>query len=99
ALAELVLLLVHDDGVVLADQEGRDAAMAGVRVGLGVDGEEVGVAAVGDEALRAVEDVLVALLDGLRAHARDVGAGVGLGEAERGELELTRELLEELLLD
>jgi hypothetical protein len=60
--------------------------VAGVLVGLGVDRVPVGVAAVGDEALRAVDDVLVALADGGRAHARDVGAGVGLGQAERGEL-------------
>jgi hypothetical protein len=61
-LTHLVLLLVHDHRVVLADEEGGDAAMAGIRIGLGVDREPVGVAAVGDEALRAVEDVLVAVL-------------------------------------
>ena len=45
----------------LRHDEGGDAAVAGVLVGLGVDREPVGVAAVGDEALRAVDDVLVAL--------------------------------------
>ena len=64
----------------------RDAAVAGVLVGLGVDRVVVGVAAVGDEALGAVDDVLVALLHGGGAHAGDVGAGVGLGQAEGGEL-------------
>ncbi len=98
-LAHLVLLLVDDDRVVTTDEEGRDAAVAGVRVGLGVDRVPVGVRAVGDEALLAVEDVLVALLDGARAHRRDVGAGARLGEAEGGELRLGGQLAEELGLD
>ena len=72
----------------LGTTKGGDAAMAGVLVGLGVDRVPVGVAAVGDEALRAVDDVLVALPDRGRAHARDVRAGVRLGQAEGGELRL-----------
>src|SRR5204862_2379564 len=51
------------------------------------------------EALRAVDDVLVALADGARAHAGDVRAGVGLGEAEGGELDVVDERLAELALD
>src|SRR3712207_7875905 len=39
-LAHLVFLLVHDHRVVLADEERGDAAVAGVRVGLGVDRED-----------------------------------------------------------
>src|SRR4051794_35935147 len=98
-LAHLVFLLVHDHRVVLAHEEGGDAAMAGVGVGLGVDREPVGVAAVGDEALRAVDDVLVALAHGAGAHARDVGAGIGLGQAERGELRRGQQVVAVLLLD
>ncbi|MGH2846643.1 MAG: hypothetical protein ACRDL0_11610, partial [Thermoleophilaceae bacterium] len=37
AQAHLVLVLVDADGVVAGDQEGGDAAVAGVLVGLGVD--------------------------------------------------------------
>jgi hypothetical protein len=99
ALSELVLLLVNDDTGVARDDEGRDAAVAGVLVGLRVDRVPVGVRAVGDEALGAVDDVLVALLDGGGAHARDVGAGVGLGQAERGELGALGQHAEVLLLD
>ena len=88
AQAHLVLVLVDRDRVVPGDDEGGDAAVAGVLVGLGIDRVPVGVAAVGDEALRAVDHVLVALPDGGRAHARDVGAGVGLGQAEGRELRL-----------
>ena len=56
--------LSTDDTGVAGNHERRDAAVAGVRVGLRVDRVPVGVAAVGDEALRAVDDVLVAALDG-----------------------------------
>ena len=88
-LAHLVLLLVDGDpGEVGVDDEGADPAVAGLGVGLGVDREVVGVGAVGDEALGAVDDVLVALLDGAGLHPGDVGAGVGLGQAEGGELRL-----------
>src|SRR5215218_7586135 len=88
-LSELVLLLVdrHAVEVAIYDERGH-AAVAGLLVGLGVDRVVVGVRAVGDEALRAVDDVLVTLLDGRRLHAGDVGAGVRLGQAERGELRL-----------
>ena len=64
-LAHLVLLLVDaDPGEVGVDDEGADPAVTGLGVGLGVDREVVGVGAVGDEALGAADDVLVALLDG-----------------------------------
>jgi hypothetical protein len=42
--------------------------------------------AVGDVGLRAVDDVLVAVADGARLDAGDVGAGVGLGDAEAEDL-------------
>ena len=59
---------------------------AAVGVGDGEDGVDVGLAAVGDPLLGAVDDVVVAVLDRAGLHARDVGAGVGLGQAERGQL-------------
>src|SRR4051794_41195998 len=73
ALSELVLLLVDRHAVPLAlDDERADALVARVLVGLFVDGVVVGVAAVRDEALRAVQDVLVTLLYRRRSHAPDV---------------------------
>src|SRR5204862_821793 len=81
------------------DDEGADAAMAGLLVGLGVDRVPVGVAAVGDEALRAVEDPAVALADGVGVHARDVGSGVRLGEAEGGQSRLLAQAAEVLALE
>ena len=73
--------------------------VAGVGIGLGVDRVPVGVAAVGDERLGAVDDVLVAPLDGARAHARHVGARVGLGQAERRQLRCLGQHPEVGLLD
>ena len=73
--------------------------MALVRVGLRVDRVPAGVRAVRDEDLGAVDDVLVALLDGPGAHRADVGARLGLRQAEGGELRLLDEHSEELLLD
>jgi hypothetical protein len=54
--------------------------VAGVRIGLGEDGVEVRDPRVRDEALRAVEDVLVALAAGRRPHRSGVGARAGLRE-------------------
>ena len=46
---------------------------------------EVGVDAVGDERLRAVDDVVVAVADRRRAHRREVGADAGLGHGDGGD--------------
>jgi hypothetical protein len=60
----------------------------------GIDGQDqhvhVGDAAVGDERLGAVEDPLVArrVVDGPAAQRAHVGAGVGLADAERSEIDL-----------
>src|SRR5439155_2409343 len=56
------------------DDEGGDAGVAGLGIGLGTDGVEVRDARVRDEPLRAVEDVLVALAPRRRPHRRRVGA-------------------------
>src|SRR5689334_4579196 len=53
-------MLVDADRVVLGHDKSGDAAVARVLVRLGVDRVPVGVAAVGDEALRSVDEVLVA---------------------------------------
>jgi hypothetical protein len=100
ALAELVLLLGDGhSGRVPGDDEGGDALVALVRIGLGVDRVPTGMRAVGDEDLRPVDHVLVALLDGASAHRPDIGAGLRLGETEGGELGLLDQHPEILLLD
>ena len=56
-----------------------------VRIGHGVDHDDVGDRAVGDETLLAVDDVRVALAHRPGLHAEQVGTGVRLGGAERGQ--------------
>ena len=51
------------------------------RIGAREDGVGVRHAGVGDPVLRAVQDVVVAVAHRATAHRRDVGPGVGLGEA------------------
>ncbi|MCY1535761.1 hypothetical protein D9M68_711800 [compost metagenome] len=73
AHAQLVQLLVAGEALEVAfDDEGGHAARAGVDVGLGIDHVGVGVRAVGDPHLVAVEHVAVALLVGAQLHRYDV---------------------------
>ena len=60
----------------------RDALGARARIGLGDHDDQVGVLAVGDEGLRAIEHVAVAGLFRRRAHALQVGAGAGLAHGD-----------------
>ena len=53
-----------------------------VQVGLGIDHVGVGVGAVGDPGLAAVEHIVVAALLGTQLHRHDVGAGVGLAHGQ-----------------
>jgi hypothetical protein len=78
----LEALLAHDAGKVHVDEEEREAVVAGVRVGLRDEHDEVGPVAVRDVRLRAVDDEVVAVPRRPGADAGDVGARVGLGDAE-----------------
>ena len=75
----------REPGRVGLDDERRDARVARVRIGLREDGVELGDAGVRDEALAAVEDVLVAVAPGRRPHRGGVGAGAGLGQRVGGQ--------------
>ena len=80
--AELLLLGTEGDALVaLLDHERRDAAAARLRVGHGHHGVELADAGVGDPALHAVEDPLVAVAHRPRLHGDRVGARLGLGQA------------------
>src|SRR5262249_57223349 len=61
----------------------RHALGPRARIGLRNDDDQVGVLAVGDEGLRAVEHIAVARLLRRRAHALQVGAGAGLAHGDR----------------
>ena len=58
----------------------------------------VGLHDAGHPALRAGEHPVVAVADGLGAHAHDVAAGLRLGEAEAGALLTRRDAAHVLLL-
>ena len=88
----------REAGRVGLDEERRDARVAGVRIGLREDGVEVRDAGVRDEALAAVEDVLVAVADRGRPHRGGVGAGAGFGQRVRGQPLAGRELRQVALL-
>ena len=55
------------------------------RVGAGGDQDQVGAVAVGDERLRAVDDVVVAVADRRGLQVGQVGSAAGLGHRDRGD--------------
>ena len=61
-------------------------------IGLGNDNDEVGVLAVGDEGLGAVEHVAVARFHRGGAHALQIGAGAGLAHGDGADQFAGREL-------
>src|SRR5690606_19875536 len=69
---------------------------AGIDVGLGVDHIGVGIGAVGDPHLAAVEHIALALLVGAQLHAHHVGAGVGLAHGQGADM-LTADQLGQVL--
>ncbi len=82
--AELLLRGAEGDALVgLLDDEGADALAALLGVGHGHHRVVLAHARVGDPALHAVQDVVVAVADGLRLHAGRVRARVRLGEGVR----------------
>ena len=68
---------------VVNDEHGDAAPLTLVRIGYGLNKEEIGRGGAGDEHLGAVENPIVAVTDGPGLHhAAGVGAGLGLGLAE-----------------
>ena len=67
------------------DDQQREALGALVGIGLRDHDHQVGVDAVGDEGLGAVEHVVIALLDGAGLDALQVAAGAGFGHRDRGD--------------
>lgn len=85
--AELVEMLAVGEALkTLLDEEGGHAARARLRIGLGVDHEHVGIAAIGDPHFRTIEHIAVAALVGAQLHRDDVGPRAGLGHRERADI-------------
>ena len=99
AHAHLVELLRHLEALAVGlDDEGRDAARAGGGIGLGVDDDHLGVGAVGDPHLRAIQHVAVALLVGTQLHRNDVRARTRLAHREAADVLAGDQLGQEALL-
>ena len=67
---------------VALDNECGDAMGALFRFGLGIDHIDVGIGAVGDPHLGAIEHIVVTALLGPQLHADHIGAGVGLAHGQ-----------------
>ena len=72
-------------GVSVSTMKALSPLRPGVGIGHGEDGDQVGDRAVGDEALAAVEQVVVAVTPGAHPNAGHVAAGARLGQAEGGD--------------
>jgi hypothetical protein len=87
AHAQLVELLRDAEPAhPLLDQEGRHAARAQLGLALGVDHQRVGIRAVGDPHLRAVEQVVTALVLGAQLHRQHVRARARLAHRQRADM-------------
>ena len=80
------------------DDEGRDAALAGLRIGDGDDEGDVRRRAAGDELLGARQHVAVALAHRARADRGRVRSALRLGQGEGGELGAGRQVAHVALL-
>jgi hypothetical protein len=83
---------------VCGHDEGRDALLAGARIGDGEDHGDLRVLARGDELLDAIEHPAVAIAHGLGPDRRGVGADMRLGQAEAAQPFAGRQLLQVFLL-
>ena len=87
AHAQLVELLgAGEAGKIALDEKGGDAPGAGVGLGLRIDHIDVGVGAVGDPHLVAVEHETVAPALGAEFHAHHVRAGTGLAHRQGADV-------------
>ena len=82
-LAHLLLVLAYGyAGQILGDDESADALCALIRIRLSIDDVIIRDGSHCDEALYAVEDVAVAVLDCLCLEGARIGTCVGLGQSE-----------------
>jgi hypothetical protein len=99
ALAELVLLAQDREAFALRRHEkGADAPPLLAGIGHGEDDHHVGLGALGDELLGAVDDPMVAVEPGRRLEVGRVGAGMRFGQTEPAEHLATGHGLEPALL-
>ena len=91
------LLRDREAGHALLDQKGGDATRAQFGVALGIHHQRVGVRAVGDPHLAAVEQVKAALVFGFERHAQHIAARAGFAHGQGADM-LTRDQLGQVFL-
>src|SRR5215831_5812915 len=89
---------LHTRRIHIHDEAGNAAARALCAVGRDHELHEIGVTGSCDEALDAVDKVVIAVAHGDGAHAAGIGAGVGLGLREAGLLLSAQQRQQVLLL-
>jgi hypothetical protein len=70
-----------------------------VGIGLGINDERIGVTAIRDPHLRAVQDVAVAFLFGSQLHADNVGPGIRFAHCEGAPSRLAQRRAREVPVD
>ena len=73
------------------NQECGDATGAEFGFGFGIDHQGIGVRAVGDPHLAAIENVVAAFVLGFELHADDVAAGIGFRHRQGAHMFATDE--------
>src|SRR5262249_35150050 len=89
---------LHTGRIHIHDEAGNTAARALCAVGRDHELHEIGITGAGDEALDAVDQVMLAVAHSSGAHAAGIGAGVRLGLREAGLLLPAQQRQQVLLL-
>ena len=92
------MFALREAGEALLHDKRGDTVVAGLLVSHGEDDEGVGHITVGDEALGAVQHIVIALQHGGGLLAGSVGTGVGLGQTEGADLAAGAQVGQILLL-
>ena len=87
AHAELVeVAAVAETRHAFFDDKGGHALGPGIKVGLGIDDQGVGIATIGNPHLGTVQDVTVAFFLGFQLHRHHVGTGIRLGHRQGADV-------------
>ncbi len=100
-VAHHVMVLAHDReafGIHVDDEYRESAARSFLRVGRSDELQKISALGMRDEALVAVDDIVVAVANGARLHAAGIAAGLGLGLREGCGFLATQQRIEVLLL-
>ncbi len=86
------MLANREAGEILFYDKGRDAVVALGLIGHGEHHERLGLSGIGNEALHAVEHIVVALQHGGGLLAGGISTGAGLGQTKSAQLTATEQI-------